>query len=254
MPRSSRQGAIPSELGDLIDELDDIQRRLRTIEAPSGEALGNTVAKLAALVADIQAQLDAYLAGRYTNAQIDSKDAAVQAQISPTANAAVSSAFAGSPTVGGNLQVNGELRVPNAYGFDITYTRRTAWWGNDGRAGYASSSRTKKTSIRPANAAELAALLDVEPKSFIYRPEIARRTRLRINDGIDYVPARELGLLAEELDEAGLGFFVYHNDETGEPEGIEYGMLTVALLSIARGQRDELGEIRRRLELLEGDR
>lgn len=244
MPRSSRQGAIPSELGDLIDELDDIQRRLRTIEAPSGEALGNTVAKLAALVADIQAQLDAYLAGRYTNSQIDSKDAAVAAQISPAINA----------TLAGNVTVGGELRVPDAYGFDITYTRRTAWWGNDGRAGYASSSRKKKTSIRPADAAELARLLDVEPKSFIYRPEIARRTRLRINDGIDYVPARELGLLAEELDEAGLGFFVYHNDETGEPEGIEYGMLTVALLSIARGQRDELGEIRRRLELLEGDR
>lgn len=252
--RSSRQGAIPSELGDLIDELDDIQRRLRILEAPSGESLNSTVAKLAALVADIQAELDAYLAGRYTNTDIDNKDAAVQAQISPAVSSGIASAFGGSPTVGGNLTVNGEMRVPNAYNTDITWTRRTGWWGNDGRAGYASSSRTKKTSIRPANAAELVRLLDVEPKSFIYRPEIARRTRLRINEGIDYVPARELGLLAEELDDAGLGFFVYHNEETGAPEGIEYGMLTVALLAIAREQRGELDEIRRRLDSLEGDR
>lgn len=233
MPRPS-QGSIPSELGWLVDTLDDYERRIRTLEAPSGEALGNTVAKLAALVADIQARLDAYLGTRYTNADIDAKDAAVAAQINP----AISSAL------DGNVSIGGELRVPNAYNFDITYTRRTAWWGNDGRAGYASSSRRKKTAIRPADEGALAALLNVEPKAFRYRAEIARRTSKRINEGIDYVPAIELGLIAEELDEVGLGFFVYH-DEDGQPEGIEYGMLTVALLAIARRQRDELAEVRR---------
>jgi len=49
--RSSRQGPIPSELGALIDELDDVQRRLRTLEAPSGESLGSTVEKLRASIA-----------------------------------------------------------------------------------------------------------------------------------------------------------------------------------------------------------
>lgn len=238
--RNPLQGAIPSELGPLIDRLNDYEERLRKLEAPSGEALSSTVAKLQALVANIQAQLDAWVAGRWDNAQIT-------AQI----NAAHVAHDAGSVTIGG------ELRVPNAYGFDITYTRRTAWWGNDGRAGYASSSRTKKTSIRPADAAALTKLLDAEPKSFIYRPEIRRRTTLRINEGIDYVPARELGLLAEELVELGLDFFVYFNEETGAPEGIEYGMLTVALLAIAREQRDELVDIRRELaeirEMLSND-
>lgn len=250
--RSSRQGAIPSELGDLIDELDDIQRRLRILEAPSGESLGSTVAKLSALVADIQAELDAYLAGRYTNADIDNKDAFVLAQINPAVSGGIASMLAGSPSIGGNLAVGGALNVPNAYNTDITWTRRTGWWGNDGRAGYASSSRTKKTSIRPADEKALLALLDVGIFDFIYRAEIRRRTSKRINDGEDYRPARELGLMAQDLEAAGLGFFVYH-DENGEPEGIEYGMLTVALLAIARDQRDELGEIRRRLDLLEGD-
>jgi len=224
--RSSRQGAIPSELGWLIDELDGFSERLRTLEAPSGESLSSTVAKLQALVANIQAQLDAWVLTRYDNATVDARIAT-----------------AISTTLAGNVSIGGALLVPNAYNTDITWTRRTGWWGNDGRAGYASSSRRKKTAIKPADEAGLLALLDVEPKTFRYRAEILRRTSLRINAGKDYVPAVELGLIAEELEEAGLGFFVYH-DEAGTPEGIEYGMLTVALLAIARRQRDEIAEMR----------
>jgi len=218
----------------LIDTLDGYEARLRTLEAPSGESLNSTVAKLQALVTNIQAQLDVYNASRYTNAAIDAKDAVVNANIGTTI----------ASTLAGNVTVGGAFYAPNAYGFDITYTRRTGWWGNDGRAGYASSSRRKKTAIRPADESQLLALLDVEPKAFRYRAEILRRTALRINAGEDYVPAVELGLIAEELDAAGLGFFVYH-DEDGQAEGIEYGMLTVALLAIARRQRDELAEVRR---------
>lgn len=228
--RSSRQGAIPSDLGWLVDELDDLATRLRTLEAPSGEALSATVAKLQALVADIQAELDAYLAGRYTNSQIDSKDAAVQANILPTLAA-------------NNVTVGGVFYNPPAYNFDITYTRRTAWLGNDGRLGYASSSRDKKTAIRDVDPTRLLALLDVAPKSFVYRAEIARRTHLRINDGVDYVPEREVGLIAEELHDAGLHEFVIY-DENGKPEGIEYGMLVVALLAVDRAQRAEIDELR----------
>ena len=241
--RSRRQGSIPSDLGWLVDELDDIAERLRTLEAPSGEALGSTVTKLQALVTDIQAQLDAWTATRYTNAQIDSKDTAVYNQINPL----IAATLAGNVTVGGNFY------NPNAYNFDITYTRRTAWLGNDGRLGYASSSAKKKTAIEPADEDRLARLLDIVPKSFIYREEVRRRTRLRINDGIDYVPPRELGLIAEELDAAGLHEFVIYGEDD-EPEGIEYGMLVVALLAIDRSQRRELDEIRERLDRMESDR
>lgn len=231
--RSSRQGAIPSDLGWLIDELDEISERLRTLEAPSGEALSSTVAKLQALVTNIQAQLDAWNAARWTNAQIVTQ---ISSQIGST--------LAGNVTVGGIF-----YNVP-AYNFDITYTRRTAWLGNDGRLGYASSSRDKKTSIRNVDPARLEALLDVEPKSFIYRAEVARRTRLRINDGVDYVPARELGLMAQDVHDAGLHEFVIYSED-GEPEGIEYGMLTVALLGVARVQRDEIAKIHERLDRME---
>lgn len=238
--RSSRQGAIPSDLGWLVDELDSISERLRTLEAPSGEALGSTVAKLQALVADIQAQLDAWTASRYTNAQIDAKDAGVRNDIQPAINA----------TLAGNVTVGGIFYNPPAYNFDITYTRRTAWLGNDGRLGYASSSAKKKTAIEPADEARLARLLDIVPKTFIYRAEIRRRTDLRINEGIDYVPSREVGLIAEELHDAGLHEFVIYGED-GEPEGIEYGMLVVALLAAARTQRAEMADLRERVERLE---
>lgn len=46
---SRRQGSIPSELGWLVDELDDISERLRTLEAPSGESLSATVARLTSI-------------------------------------------------------------------------------------------------------------------------------------------------------------------------------------------------------------
>lgn len=239
--RSSRQGAIPSDIGDLIDTLDDILDRLRTLEAPSGEALGNTVAKLSALVADIQAELDAYLAGRYTNSQIDAKDAAVSAQINPAISAAL----------GGNVTIGGEFRSPNAYNFDITYTRRTAWLGNDGRLGYASSSATKKRSIRPADEERLRALLGIVPKTFLYRTEIMRRVNLRATYGEDYMPPREVGLIAEELHDAGLHEFVIY-DEDGAPEGIEYGMLVVALLAVDREQQRQIDELRADVEWIKG--
>lgn len=232
MPRPS-QGSIPSELGWLVDTLDDYERRLRTLEAPSGEALGNTVAKLSALVANIQAQLDAYLGTRYTNSQIDAV----------AANAVTSA-------LGGNVTIGGAFYAPNAYNTDITWARRTGWWGNDGRAGYASSSRRKKTAIVPADEEALAALLDVQPVNFRYRAEVARRTALRINDGVDYVPPVELGLIAEDLDAAGLSSFVYY-DEDGQPEGIEYGMLTVALLAIARSERAARTALEQRVDRLE---
>lgn len=111
--RSSRQGAIPSPIGGLIDDLNDIKRRLSILEAPSGEALSSTVAKLQALVADIQAQLDAWAADRWTNAQID-------ARIDQKVAAYVSSILSGNVSIGGALTVQGAVRMPTVRSTDLT--------------------------------------------------------------------------------------------------------------------------------------
>lgn len=142
--RSSRQGAIPSELGNLIDELDDVQRRLRTLEAPSGEALGNTVAKLSALIDDIRAQIDAWALTRWTNAQIlaqiDAKIAAAFAgNVSITGSLTVNGAIAGaSLSTGGSLTAGGAVTLPDVFNTDIVAlggSRKTVWVRDGGRMG-----------------------------------------------------------------------------------------------------------------------
>lgn len=56
---NNRRGPIPSELDWLIDTLDGYEERLRTLEAPSGESLNSTVAKLQAAIAAIPITLAA---------------------------------------------------------------------------------------------------------------------------------------------------------------------------------------------------
>lgn len=141
--RSARQGAIPSELGWLIDELDSLSSRLSTLEAPSGEALGNTVAKLSALVANIQQQLDAWTANRWTNAQITEQiNAAVdtrltQDQVDQRVYAIVGSILSGNVSIGGELVVNGAVRLPGARNTSVATAsgRVAAWMAGDGRLG-----------------------------------------------------------------------------------------------------------------------
>lgn len=209
-------------------ELKALRDRLDALEAPTGTSLYQTVSKLQALVEDIQAQLDAWTATRYTNATIDSKIASPGA-ISPT-----------SVNASGNMTVAGEFRAPNAYANEITYTRRAAWLGNDGRLGWAASSAERKAGIRPADIDPLA-ILGLEPREFYYREEVRRRTRLRINDGVDYRPPREIGLLAHEV--AEVAPWLAYRDENGEPEGVEYSMLTVALLAVVRDQECRIAQL-----------
>lgn len=146
--RNSRQGSIPSEIGGLIDELDDIQRRLRILEAPSGEALENTVPKLSALVSDLQAQIEAWVAGRRTDAAtdtiIDAKIAAAIAavlggNVSIAGNLSVAGAIGGaSLSTGGSLTAGGAVTMPNVYNTNIVGlggSRKTVWVGGGGRLG-----------------------------------------------------------------------------------------------------------------------
>lgn len=52
-----------------------------------------------------------------------------------------------------------------------------------------------------------------------------------------------VGLLAEDLDDAGLGFFCEYDDE-GNPTGVDYPRLSVAALRLAQQAMDEVGELR----------
>lgn len=52
-----------------------------------------------------------------------------------------------------------------------------------------------------------------------------------------------IGLLAEDLDDAGLGFFCEY-DENGAPTGVDYSRLSMAALRLAQQAMDEVDELR----------
>jgi hypothetical protein len=230
------------QLEVIADALRGLARRISELETPTGTSVNSLVQQVQLAIANIDTTVNASIAANsYTKSQIDTKVAS-PGNISP-GNVTASGfgnfggagtfggagSFAGTLSATGALSTGGQFNCLDAYNFDITYTRRTAWLGNDGRLGFASSSRDKKTSILPADF-DIPALLTVGQYSFFYRAEIARRTQLRIEEGIDYVPRREIGLMAEELAAAGYEELVYF-DDSGKPEGIEYSMLTVPLLA-----------------------
>lgn len=52
-----------------------------------------------------------------------------------------------------------------------------------------------------------------------------------------------VGLIAEDLDDAGLGFFCEY-DGDGNPSGVDYSRLSVAVLRLAQKAMDEVDELR----------
>ena len=67
---------------------------------------------------------------------------------------------------------------------------------------------------------------------------------LRLDDAQPVV-----GLLAEDLDDAGLGFFCEYDDD-GVPVGVDYPKLSVAALRLAQESMDEVDELRGIVESL----
>ncbi|MBS1897161.1 MAG: hypothetical protein JSS88_07260 [Actinobacteria bacterium] len=115
------------DLSRLDAELRELKRRLDLLEAPTGTSAFRTVAKLEGLVNDIQAELDAYNASRWTNDQIDARIYAI-----------VGSILAGNVSIGGELFVNGPVTMPNVYNTNIVGlggSRKTVWVREGGRMG-----------------------------------------------------------------------------------------------------------------------
>lgn len=61
-----------------------------------------------------------------------------------------------------------------------------------------------------------------------------------------------VGLLVEDLDNAGLGFFCEY-DGDGVPTGVDYSRLSVAVLRLAQEALDEVDELREDVKRLSGE-
>lgn len=112
-------------------------------------------------------------------------------------------------------------------------------------------SSTGASKFDPEPVRDLTGILGVEPVA--YRPQaLIDEWKKQFGEPgpsrpLKPLPERMVGWKAEDLEAAGLGIFVTHNLETGEPVGVEYSRLSVALWQVARLQQQRLDRIEERL-------
>jgi len=108
------------------------------------------------------------------------------------------------------IQINSDL-IPTGTGADLEIDVST------NEVFRVASSLKYKKDIKPINLTELNSILELTPVKFKW-----------INNGKSSV-----GLIAEEVDSVGLKDFVIY-DENGEPDGINYKLLTIALIGVLK--------------------
>lgn len=142
----------------------------------------------------------------------------------------------GNDVVGiGGAQFDYGIKSIGAYNNDLSsQTRKAVWQGaTEGAYGYAPSTRVKKQDIVDCalSADAVAALRLVD---FRYKSAVAEH-------GDD--AAVEIGLIAEDLLEIpGMERFVFY-DDAGEPAGIHYELLALALIPAIQSQGERISRL-----------
>ncbi|KJL49146.1 hypothetical protein RS84_00258 [Microbacterium hydrocarbonoxydans] len=236
------------DLGELIRELQSLKKKVGELESPSGTQRYQSVSKLSALIDDIQAQLDDYIANQaYTKSQVDNRIANPPAGVNATGNvSATGDVSAGSALRGVNLYATA------APGFNITGTRVAAWLESaTGRLGTASSSRRYKQDW---------SIADVDPDAVMGVMSWIFRYIEQVEELGDDA-AWEYGFFAEDLHDAGLYPWVIYREINGKvvPDGVNYPMFVVAqqvalrhLDARTRSQQDQIDALTARLDALDG--
>ena len=137
---------------------------------------------------------------------------------------------------------HGGTGVRNVYsGSLLSSPRKTVYCLPDGRLGSDCSTARSVTNVEDADEfIPLDALRRVKWRVYMYEDDL----NLRFDDAQPVV-----GLLAEDLDDAGLGFFCEY-DETGVPVGVDYARLSVAALRLAQESMGEVDGLRGMVESL----
>lgn len=216
-------------LGPLIRELSEIKRRLSELEIPTGTSMNSLVAQVQQAIADIGNTINAWLlANSYTKAQIDNL-VANPGNINP-----------GNVNASGEVYAAGKVRGGNIWGNILSVDYRVVYVSNPtGELGHVPSSLRYKTCIMPAHL-DLDAVLGLELKTFKYKQAI------EAFGSIEAAPT-ELGLIAEEVDAAGLGYLVYRGED-GEADGVAYERLALPLLGLVQAQQGQIDALRTELD------
>lgn len=144
---------------------------------------------------------------------------------------------------GANLRLGGLMQL-FAPGTPSTSGSANVFINASGAFFSVTSSIRYKTDIEEA-VVDPMAVLKLVGKTWIDKGDLARR------ESEDEEVPRYVGFIAEDLDEAGLTDFVVYNDE-GQPESIMYDRLSVALLEVLKMQQEQIEELSRKIDALEG--
>lgn len=207
----------------LVSTLNEYGRRLRELEKPSGSQLTQAIQKVLGISANIDQTVTASInRNSYDRATIDQKCNAWNWGVLP-------------PGRGGTNTTNAYNNV-----FSVG-SWRAVWALSDGTMGTAQSSRkVKQDFIMPEITLEQMRSVDWTLYRFIDD----------VNRNGDSA-AIHIGMIAEELDDNGLGQFVEYNDDY-EPVGINYPMLGVWAIHEAHLAHDRIDRLEERLKALEG--
>lgn len=215
----------PNSQSRILTILNEYGKRLRELERPSGTQLIQAAQQIYEALNNLDTMVAASIVKQsYTRAEIDSRVA--QWRWGTLA-----------PGYGGT-------GIQNAY--DNLFTVgpwRAVWVLSDGTMGTSQSSRTVKTDITDAD--EFINMDDLRKvKWCVYR------FIEDVNQNLDDSTPR-LGMIAEELDDNGLGWLVEYDEDTLKPVGISYPMLGVAALRLAQDAEDRCDALERRVNELE---
>lgn len=207
----------------LVSTLNEYGRRLRELEKPSGSQLTQAIQK----VLDISENIDQTVAASinrnsYDRATIDAKCNEWNWGVLP-------------PGRGGTNTTNAYNNVFSSGSW------RAAWVLSDGTMGTAQSSRKVKQDF-------------MMPDITLEQMRAVDWTLYRYIDDVNLngdSANLHLGMIAEDLDDNGLGQFVEYNDDY-EPCGINYPMLGVWAIHEAHLAHDRIDELESRLKALEG--
>lgn len=207
----------------LVSTLNEYGRRLRELEKPSGSQLTQAIQKVLDISENIDQTVSASInRNSYDRATIDAKCNAWNWGVLP-------------PGRGGTNTTNAYNNVFSSGSW------RAAWVLSDGTMGTAQSSRKVKQDF-------------MMPDITLEQMRAADWTLYRYIDDVNMngdSANLHLGMVAEELDDNGLGLFVEYNDDY-EPCGINYPMLGVWAIHEAHLAHDRIDRLEERLKALEG--
>lgn len=215
----------PNSQSRILTILNEYGKRLRELERPSGTQLIQAAQQIYDALNNLDSMVAASIVKQsYTRAEIDSRLAQWRWGVLAPGN--------------------GGTGIANAYNNLFTVGPwRAVWVLSDGTMGTSQSSRTVKTDITDAD--EFINVSDLRRvKWCIYR--FIEDMNLNLDDSTP-----RLGMIAEELDDNGLGWLVEYDEDTLKPVGINYPMLGVAALRLAQDAEDRCDALEQRVSELE---